>query len=104
MGDDIANNVELMPILKGIIISVIFIGIDSLIIHWGYIGILGIIVGSAYAGFSSNNTTKYALIYGAIVGFVSSFFAFFTVFTIPIFIILGLFGGFVGKVLQANID
>lgn len=99
MTDDIASNMELSPILKGIIIAVLFI-----IIGWftsGYLGIFGIIVGSAFSGFSTNNSTKYALIYGAVVGIVCSF-TMFTAFTVPIFIILGIFGAFVGNVVRAN--
>ena len=41
------------------------------------------------------------LISGAIVGIVSSF-AMFTVFTLSIYLVLGLFGAFIGKVLQSN--
>ncbi len=66
-------------------------------------GLFGIIAGSAISGFSTNNSTKYALIYGAIVGLICSF-TMLTVFTIPIFIILGLFGGFIGKVIQSNME
>lgn len=103
MAEDIAGNVELKPIVMGIVVSVILILLDSFIIHWGYVGIFGVIIGSAYAGFLSNNSTIYALIYGALVGFISSFAIFFTVFTIPLFVILGIFGGFIGKVIQSNL-
>lgn len=100
MSEDIANNFELKPVIIGAVISIvcIVIGMSTGI---GFLGIFGLIIGSAVAGFTSENSTRYALIYGAIIGIVSSFLLF-TVFTIPIFIILGLFGGFVGKILQSN--
>ncbi|WP_462315002.1 hypothetical protein [Methanobrevibacter sp.] len=101
MSEDIAENIELGPIIKGVVVALILI-----VIGWytsGYIGLFGLIAGSAISGFSTNNSTKYALIYGAIVGLICSF-TMLTVFTIPIFIILGLFGGFVGKVIQSNIE
>lgn len=100
MSEDIANNFELKPVIVGAIISIICIMIGTSI-GIGFIGIFGLIVGSAVSGFISENSTKYALIYGAIIGIVSSFLLF-TVFTIPIFVILGVFGGFVGKILQSN--
>lgn len=100
MSEDIANNFELKPVIIGAVISIvcIVIGMSTGI---GFLGIFGLIIGSAVAGFTSENSTMYALIYGAIIGIVSSFLLF-TVFTIPIFIILGLFGGFVGKIIQSN--
>jgi hypothetical protein len=100
MGEDIAQNIELEPIIKGAVVGIIFI-----IIGWftsGYLGLFGVIIGSAISGFLTNNSTKYALIYGAIVGIICSFLML-TAFTIPIFIILGLFGAFIGKVVQSNI-
>lgn len=100
MSEDIANNFELKPVIMGAIISIICIMIGTAT-GIGFIGIFGLIIGSAVAGFTSENSTMYALIYGAIIGIISSFLLF-TVFTIPIFIILGLFGGFIGKVLQSN--
>lgn len=101
MSDDIASNVELMPIVKGIVISILVIVIGMY--TNGMISILGVIIGSAVSGYSTENPTTYALIYGAIVGIVSSFLML-TVYTIPLFIILGLFGSFMGKVLQSNFD
>lgn len=100
MSEDIANNFELKPVIIGIIISIVCIMI-GIAIGNGFIGIFGVIIGSAITGFVSENSTKYALIYGAIIGIISSFFVF-TVFTIPIFVILGLFGGFVGKIIKSN--
>ncbi len=101
MEDDIANNIELMPILKGTIISVVLI-IIGMTIGNAFIGFFGLIIGSAFSGFSTNNSTKYAVIYGAIVGIVSSFLMLYSVFAIFFCLILGIFGGFIGKVLQSN--
>ena len=50
MEDDIANNIEVMIILKGIIVSVVLIVI-GMSIHNGFIGIFGLIIGSAFSGF-----------------------------------------------------
>lgn len=102
MDEDIAGNVELMPIVKGIVVSIVLMLIGSAL-GIGFIGIFGIIIGGAISGFSSNNSTLYAVIYGAIVGFVSSFLILYSVFAIPFCIILGIFGGFIGKVIQSNI-
>lgn len=101
MEEDIANNIELMPIVKGIIVSVLIIIIGMFTNE--YISLFGVIIGAAVSGFSTHNPTKYALIYGAIVGIVSSFLIL-TVFTIPLFIILGVFGAFVGKIIQSNLE
>ena len=101
MSEDIANNIEVMPIVKGIIISILIIVIGMF--TNGMISIFGVIVGSAVSGFSADNSTTYALIYGAIVGIVSSFLML-TAYTIPVFLILGLFGAFVGKVLKSNLN
>lgn len=101
MSDDIASNFELGPILKGVVVAVIF-----MIIAWitsiGFIGMFGIILGSAVSGFLTVNSTKHALVYGAIVGFICCL-PMMTIFSLPVFIILGLFGGFIGKVIQSNI-
>ena len=101
MSEDIANNVEIMPIMKGLIIAILFVLIGMF--TNGFISIFGVIIGSAVSGFSTDNSTIYALIYGAIVGIVCSF-TMLTAFTIPIFIILGLFGAFMGKVLKSNLE
>lgn len=100
MSEDIANDFELKPVIIGLIISIVGILIGTSISN-GFISFFGLIVGSATSGFLTINSTKYALIYGAIIGIVSSFLVL-TVFTIPTFIILGLFGGFIGKVIQNN--
>ena len=84
MGEDIAQNIELEPIIKGAVAGIIFI-----IIGWftsGYLGLFGVIIGSAISGFLTNNSTKYALIYGAIVGIICSFLML-TAFTIPFFVV-----------------
>lgn len=99
MADEIVEMFELKPVIVGAIVSIILI----LILPMGLLHMLWVIVGSAIAGFLSENSTRYALIYGAIIGLVSSFFML-TVFTIPIYIILGLFGVFVGKIIQANLN
>lgn len=99
MADEIVEMFELKPVIVGAIVSIILI----LILPMGLLHMLWVIVGSAIAGFLSENSTRYALIYGAIIGLVSSFFML-TVFTIPIYIILGLFGAFVGKIIQANLN
>ena len=100
MSEDIASNFEIKPVVIGAIISIvcILIGMSTGV---GFIGIFGPVIGSAVAGFISENSTTYALVYGAIIGIVSSFLVL-TVFTIPIFIILGLFGGLIGKIIQNN--
>lgn len=103
MEDDIANNIEVMIILKGIILSVVLIVI-GMSIHNGFIGIFGLIIGSAFSGFSTNNSTKYALIYGVVVGIVSSFLMLNSVFAIFFCMVLGLFGGFIGKVIRVNME
>ena len=97
MVDEIVNNFEIKPVIVGAIISIILI----LILPMGILHMLWVIVGSAVAGFTCENSTKYAVIYGAIIGLISSFLML-TVFTIPLYIILGIFGGFIGKLLQSN--
>ena len=95
MSEDIANNIEIMPAVVGTVVSVI------LILLFPFINLFAVMIGSAISGFLTRNSTMYALISGAIVGIVSSF-AMFTVFTLPIYLVLGLFGAFIGKVLQSN--
>lgn len=97
MSEDIVNNFEFKPVIIGAIISLILI----LIFPMGIWHLLWVIIGSAVSGFLTINSTKYALVYGAIIGIISSFLMF-TVFTIPIYVILGIFGGFMGKVIQSN--
>ena len=97
MTDEIVNNIELKPIAVGAIISVILI----LLFPMGIMHCFWVMVGSAVSGFLSENTTKYAVVYGAIIGIVSSFLML-TVFTIPLYVILGIFGAFVGKVIKVN--
>lgn len=99
MADEIVNKFELKPVIVGAIISIILI----LILPMGILHMFWVIVGSAVAGFMCVNSTKYAVIYGAIIGLISSFLML-TVFTIPLYIILGIFGGFVGKLIQTNIS
>lgn len=103
MDEDIASNVEGMPIVKGIVVSIVF-AIIGLLSGIGFIGLFGIIIGGGISGFSTNNSTSYAVIYGAIVGFISSFLTVFSVFSIPVCIILGIFGAFIGKVFQSNLN
>lgn len=98
MADEIVNNFELKPVIVGAIISVILI----LIFPMGVWHLLWVIIGSAVAGFMTENTTRHAIVYGAIIGLISSFLML-TVFTIPIYIILGIFGGFVGRLLKSNL-
>lgn len=102
MAEDIASNIELMPIVKGIIVSVVIVALGMLL-GIGFIGVFGIIIGGVISGFLTENTTLYAIIYGAIVGLISSFLIGFSVFSLPLCIILGIFGGFMGKVIQSNI-
>lgn len=97
MEGDVASNIELKPILIGAIISVVLI----LLFPMGILHLFWVIIGSAVSGFLAVNSTKYALVYGAIIGIISSFLML-TVFTISIYIILGVFGGFVGKVIKTN--
>lgn len=100
MTDEIVNNIEFKPIIVGSIISIIIILIGMSV--GGIFFLFGPILGSAIAGYLTENSTMYALIYGAIIGIICSFFVL-TVFTIPLFIILGLFGAFIGKIIQANL-
>lgn len=102
MAEDIASNVELMPIVIGIIVSIVMVAL-GLLFHVGYIGIFGVIIGGAISGFLTNNSTLYAIIYGAVVGLISSFLILYSFFAIPFCIILGIFGGFVGKVVQEHL-
>lgn len=98
MVDEIVNNIEFKPIIIGVLVAVILI----LVFPMGILHCFWVIVGSAISGFLTSNPTKYALVYGAIIGLISSFFML-TVFTIPLYIILGLFGAFVGKVIQTKL-
>ncbi|WP_295599402.1 hypothetical protein [uncultured Methanobrevibacter sp.] len=102
MSEDIASNVELMPIVIGVVVSIILVTI-GLLSSIGAIGIIGIVIGGAISGFLTNNSTLYAIIYGAIVGLISSFLILYSVFAIPFCMVLGVFGGFVGKVAQSNL-
>lgn len=98
MADEIVNNFELKPVAIGAVVSIILI----LLLPMGILHLFWVIIGSAIAGYLTANSTKFALIYGAIIGIVSSFLML-TVFTIPIYIILGLFGAFIGKAIQSNL-
>ena len=97
MSEDIVNDFEFKPVIVGLIISVVLI----LIFPMGVLHLFWVMIGSAVAGFLTANSTKYALVYGAIIGIISSFLML-TVFTIPLYLILGVFGGFVGKLIQSN--
>ena len=69
MSEDITTNVEVFPIVVGIIVSIILIVID-LFLFTGIISTFGVIIGSACAGFLCKNSTVYAIIYGAIIGII----------------------------------
>lgn len=71
MSEDIAKNIEFTPIIAGLIISLIFTVISLLV--GGLWNMLGVIIGSGISGFSTQNSTIYALIYGAIIAIISSF-------------------------------
>lgn len=98
MVDEMVNNIEFKPIAVGTVISVVLI----LLLPMGMMHCFWVMLGSAISGYMTNNSTKYALVYGTIIGLISSFFML-TVFTIPLYMILGIFGAFVGKVVQANL-
>ena len=98
MADEIVNNFEFKPVAIGAAVSIILI----LLLPMGILHLFWVIIGSAIAGYLTANSTKFALIYGAIIGIVSSFLML-TVFTIPIYVILGLFGAFIGKTIQSNL-
>lgn len=98
MADEIVNNFELKPVAIGAVVSIVLI----LLFPMGILHLFWVIIGSAIAGFLTTNSTKFALVYGAIIGIVSSFLML-TVFTIPLYIILGLFGAFIGKAIQSNL-
>lgn len=102
MEDDIASNIEFKPLLIGLIVSVILVVIGTAIGN-SFLLIFGPLIGSAITGFITINSSKYALIYGAVIGIVSSFFMLFSVFSMPIYIILGIFGGFIGKAIQSKV-
>ena len=102
MSEDIASNIELMPIIIGVVVSIILVGI-GLVSSVGAIGMIGIILGGAISGFLTNNSTSYAIIYGAVVGLITSFLILYSFFAIPFCMILGIFGGFVGIVAQKNL-
>ena len=87
MSEDIVNDFEFKPVIVGLIISVVLI----LIFPMGVLHLFWVMIGSAVAGFLTANSTKYALVYGAIIGIISSFLML-TVFTIPLYLILGVFG------------
>ncbi len=99
MADEIVNNFELKPVAIGAVVSIILI----LLLPMGILHLFWVMIGSAIAGYLTANSTKFVLIYGAIIGIVSSFLML-TVFTIPIYIILGLFGAFIGKAIQSNLQ
>lgn len=99
MQEDIARNIEFKPIIIGAIISVVLI----LICPYGIYHLFWVMIGAAVSGFLTGNSTKYALVYGAIVGITSSFLML-TVFTIPIYIILGIFGAFIGNVVKLKLE
>ena len=63
------NDFEFKPVIIGLIISVILI----LIFPMGILHLFWVMIGSAVAGFLTANSTKYALVYGAIIGIISSF-------------------------------
>lgn len=98
MVDEIVNNIEFKPIVVGTLISLVLI----ILFPMGTLHLFWVIIGSAISGFLANNSTKYALIYGVIIGIISSFLMI-TIFTIPLYIILGLFGAFIGKIIQVNL-
>lgn len=105
MSEDITTNVEVFPIVVGIIVSIILIVID-LFLFTGIISTFGVIIGSACAGFLCKNSTVYAIIYGAIIGIIASIFFALTVgFGNAFFLytLLGIFGAFVGKVIQSKV-
>lgn len=103
MSDDIINNIEIFPIVVGVVISVIFVIIA--LFSGTIVSIIGLILASAVAGFLCKNTTLYAIIYGAVIGLISSLSiglitGIFNIFLL--YIILGIFGAFVGKFIQSK--
>lgn len=108
MSGDISENIELMPIAIGFVISLIFVLAG---VYNGVIGMIGVFIGSLVAGIMSKNSTKYALIYGLIIGLIGTII---TSIFLPDIILLvlivsfiiyvpsGLIGAFVGKVIQSR--
>lgn len=105
MDEDIAGNIEIFPIVVGVVISIIFL-IIAMIGGGSAVGYLGLILGTAATGFLCKNTTVYAIIYGALIGIIASLFIGLLYGNFSIFIlniILGLFGAFVGKFIQSKV-
>lgn len=103
MSEDIATNIEVFPIVVGVVISVIFVIIA--LFSNTMVSIIGLILASAGAGFLCKNTTVYAIIYGGVIGLITSLFiglitGIFNMFLL--YIILGIFGAFVGKFIQSK--
>lgn len=103
MSEDIINNIEIFPIVVGVVISVIFV-ILALFSNT-MVSIIGLILASAIAGFLCRNTTVYAIIYGAVIGLIASLFIGLITGILNMFIlyiVLGIFGAFVGKFIQSK--
>lgn len=104
MSEDIATNIELFPLGIGMVISIIFVIIAFF--STAIVSMLGLIIASAVAGFLSEKSTIYAVIYGVIIGIISSIIVLLMVGQgniIFFYVILGAFGGFIGKVIKSNV-
>ena len=97
--EGVFKNIELMPIVIGLIIALIFVGISG---FYSYLAIFGAFIGSLVAGYLTKQTYIHALIYGAIIGIFGSIFYWLGGFIFGYFLISSLSGAFIGKYVQLN--
>lgn len=97
--DDVAKNFELKPVIIGVVISLIFVGISGFNV---YLAIFGVFIGSLIAGYLTEQSYINAIIYGVIIGIIGSVLYWLGGFIFGYFLISALIGAFIGKYIQLH--
>lgn len=96
---DVIKDFELKPVIIGLVISLIVVGISGFYV---YLALFGVFLGSLIAGYLTKHSYINALIYGAIIGVIGSLFYWLGGFVFGYFLISALIGSFIGKYIQLN--
>ncbi|SEK67812.1 hypothetical protein SAMN05216439_1304 [Methanobrevibacter gottschalkii] len=95
--ENFLNVIEFKALIIGLLISLVFVGISGFNV---YLALFGVFAGSAIAGFLSDLSIIYSLVYGALIGIISSLFYWFGGFVFGYFLIISIIGAFIGNTVK----